>query len=318
MAKADPQYHRKRHPIQVVARRAGLTPDVLRAWEKRYGLVKPGRSEGGQRLYSDADIDRLRLLHQVTSAGRRVGHVAELDTEALAALVEEDRRARVTPREVPSEERPPSSAEVIEGCLAAVRELDGTRLEAILARTAVALTDSALVETVVAPLMHRVGQAWEDGELTPAHEHLATAVVLSALADLTSKLQPQGATGRLVVATLAGQRHEVGAMLAAAVAAAHGWATTYLGADLPHQDIATAAREAGANAVAVSLVYPAADPDAETELRALGAALGDEVSVIVGGRAAASYEAVLGEIGAVWSEDFGAFRRTLDALVARD
>ena len=68
--------HEKRHPIQVAARRAGLSPHVLRAWEKRYGdVVAPGRSAGGRRLYSDADIERLRLLHEATRAGRRIGDV---------------------------------------------------------------------------------------------------------------------------------------------------------------------------------------------------------------------------------------------------
>jgi DNA-binding transcriptional MerR regulator len=82
----------KRHPIQVVVRRTGLTADVLRAWEKRYGVIEPGRSEGGRRLYSDRDIERLRLLRRATGAGRRISQIAGLATEELAALVKEDER----------------------------------------------------------------------------------------------------------------------------------------------------------------------------------------------------------------------------------
>ncbi|NIP80241.1 MAG: MerR family transcriptional regulator [Gemmatimonadetes bacterium] len=67
-----------RHPIGVVSERTGLTPDVLRVWERRYGVVEPSRSDGGQRLYTDADIERLRLLHLATLAGRSIGQVVEL------------------------------------------------------------------------------------------------------------------------------------------------------------------------------------------------------------------------------------------------
>ncbi len=68
--------HSSLHSVRVVARRTGLTPDLLRAWEKRYRVVQPVRSAGGQRNYSDADIERLQLLVKVTAAGRSIGQVA--------------------------------------------------------------------------------------------------------------------------------------------------------------------------------------------------------------------------------------------------
>ena len=78
-----------RHPIRVVARRTGLTPAVLRAWEKRYGVVDPTRTEGGQRLYSDEDVRRLSLLRQAVEEGRSISQVVELTTEELQGLVME-------------------------------------------------------------------------------------------------------------------------------------------------------------------------------------------------------------------------------------
>src|SRR5437868_6208611 len=92
------------HPIQVVTRRTGLSADVIRVWEKRYGAVVPVRSATGRRFYSDADIERLRLLAQVTLGGRTVGQVAALSNEALTALAtpaaparDGDRTARPAP-----------------------------------------------------------------------------------------------------------------------------------------------------------------------------------------------------------------------------
>ena len=80
-----------RHPIRVVAQRTGLSPATLRAWERRYQVVEPGRSAGGQRLYSDRDVERLRRLHQLTEAGRPISLVASLPDEALEELQAEDR-----------------------------------------------------------------------------------------------------------------------------------------------------------------------------------------------------------------------------------
>src|SRR3954470_22777287 len=77
------------HPIQIVTRRTGVSADVLRVWEKRYAVVTPVRSASGRRLYSDADIERLRLMVQTTRTGRTIGQVATLPTAALVELLDE-------------------------------------------------------------------------------------------------------------------------------------------------------------------------------------------------------------------------------------
>lgn len=84
---------KKTHSIGAVSRRTGLSPDVLRAWEQRYGAVEPRRSAGGQRVYADTDIQRLRLICQALDGGRRIGQVARLATAELERLVREDRQA---------------------------------------------------------------------------------------------------------------------------------------------------------------------------------------------------------------------------------
>src|SRR5512132_1147185 len=100
-----------RHPIAVVAERTGLSQDVLRVWERRYGVVTPTRGPGGQRLYTDADVERLALLNAATRAGRGIGQVAGLTTDAIASLVDEDIAARE--RRTPADAAAPDFAAVI-------------------------------------------------------------------------------------------------------------------------------------------------------------------------------------------------------------
>jgi DNA-binding transcriptional MerR regulator/methylmalonyl-CoA mutase cobalamin-binding subunit len=304
----------KRHPIQVVARRTGLTADVLRAWEKRYGVVKPGRSEGGRRLYSDADIERLRLLRRASLAGRRIGQIASLSTEELTDLVQEDEREEAEAAIEPGAGAGALAEAHLQASLAAMERLDARELEAVLNRALVTLSAPVLVEQVAAPVLRRVGELWSRGGVRPAHEHLASAVLLRVLGKLVEAAEPSGAAPKLVVATPAGQQHEFGALFAAATAAAEGWHVTYLGSDLPAEDIAAAASETGAEAVALSIVYVTDQRRMEDELRTLRRRLQPGVPILVGGAAIASYKRVLDEIGARQVSDMVELRSTLAEL----
>lgn len=246
-----------RHPIRVVARRTGLTTATLRAWERRYGVVEPHRSEGGQRLYSDQDVARLVRLRLLSEAGRPISLVASLDDAEAEALLREDGARFESAGQAPP--RPADAGGGVAGGLAddaylRVVALDGEGLEAILRRAAVTLGAHAFLEELVTPLLHRVGTAWTRKELGPAQEHLCTSVVERVVGWLTEPAGAEPGAPRLVVATLPGERHGLGARLVAAAAALAGWSVTHLGVDLPAEEIARAARAVGARAVALSVV----------------------------------------------------------------
>lgn len=269
-----------RHPIRVVAHRTGLTPATLRAWERRYGVVEPARSEGGQRLYSDADIDRLARLKELTEAGRPISMVAELSDEESRALVTEDREA-----EGPSEPTPLPRDQAVDEAFVRVEAMDGEALEAVLRRAAVRTGGIRFLEAVVAPLFHRVGEAWAAGNLGPAQEHLAIGVVERILLWLTDPGSPGVDAPVIVVATLPGERHGLGARLAAATASLAGWRVVDLGVDLPPEEVVRAARRRDAAAVAISVVHPDVASRAGAPLAVVRNGLPDRVRVVVGGSA---------------------------------
>ncbi|MDQ3697024.1 MAG: cobalamin-dependent protein [Gemmatimonadota bacterium] len=306
-----------RHPIRVATRRTGLSADLLRAWEKRYEVVKPARSESGRRLYSDADLHRLQLLYRATLAGRSIGQVAELPTDALATLVRRDAAAdgeleRETGRaQRPERRTSPPAARLLTDCVRAMERLDAAELDAILRRAGVALPLATLLDALVVPLLERVGMGWREGTLRPVHGHTASVALRRVLDRAIQSANSPFATANLVVATPAGQIHEFGALLVAATAVGEGWRVTYLGADLPAEDIAEAAGRTQARAVALSVIYPPADRAVSDELRRLGTALAKDVAVLVGGAAASAYAAVLDEIGAVRLNDLEDFRGQL-------
>ncbi len=291
-----------KHPISVVARRTGIPLDVLRAWERRYQAVVPSRSPTGRRLYTDMDVARLQLMKRIVDGGRRISDVAALGLADLTELAHEDEAALAA---APQPRRPlqnwggsdADAEELLAELIAAVEELDRRRLERALAGASVALSGPRLRGQVIVPLLQAIGDRWREGSLRVIHEHLASAVVRSYLGTLRGSPSRPGAP-RIIVTTPAGQIHELGALLAAAAAGEEGWEVSYLGPNLPAEEIAAAVRQEAARAVALSIVHPARDPLLGEELRRLRALLGPGYPLLVGGQAAASYGAVLEEIGA--------------------
>ena len=283
-----------RYPVRLVAVRTGLTPHVLRAWERRYGVVSPARTEGGQRLYSDLDIERLRLLRRLTDRGHAIGRIASLPIAELARLDEETGGAEEGAasdgegsRADESEQTPARSVGAsIAAVLRATRRLDAVELQAVLEQAAVTLGVPVFIDEVVAPALERIGHGWAEGSVSVAQEHMATAVFRRVLGWLFRVYEVRGTAPRLVVATTPSQVHEFGALMVAISAAAEGWDVTYLGPDLPVADLVSAVGQTSARAVAVSAVYLPEGADLLAALREMRAALPEQVPLLVGGAAA--------------------------------
>ncbi len=302
------------HPIDAVVRRTGLSAHVIRIWEKRYRAVEPARTESNRRLYSEDDIQRLILMRDLVRSGQAAGYVAKLPTDQLRSLAATHLAAgRPSPR-IRTPAPILSSAELLDDALAAVRALDATGLEASLKRADVALGTQGMLQRFAAPLAHALGELWREGSITAAHEHFASGVLRTYLAQAARPFAAAPGEPVLIVATPTGQLHEIGALLAAAAAVNLGWNVTYLGASLPAAEIAGAAKQNEARAVALSLVYPDHDRRLEAELTRLRDLLPAHIAVIAGGRSAASYSATLERMGAFHVSDLASLGSTLDRL----
>ncbi|MBE0540666.1 MAG: MerR family transcriptional regulator [Verrucomicrobia bacterium] len=285
------------YPIQLVARLTGLSAHVIRIWEQRYRAVEPQRTATKRRLYSQREIDRLNLLRDVTQAGYSIGQVAQLPTEKLGKLIAVS-PSLLTPAVRALASVPPTGS-FLDECVAAIRALDANALDDALKRGVIALGAFGLLQRVVAPLAQTLGDLWREGTFTAAHEHFASAALRVFLGNFAKPFGAMDDAPVLVVATPAGQVHELGALLVGATAANLGWQVTYLGASLPAAEIAGAAQQRRARAVALSLVYPEDDPRLEGELTLLRESLPAEVKLLTGGRAMPAYREALEKVGAL-------------------
>lgn len=298
-----------RHPIRVVAQRTGLSTPVLRAWERRYGAVVPTRSEGGQRLYSDADVRRLQLLATAVDGGRSIGLIADLDLPELEALIDEDRRA---PTHLPGTSIPVDT-ERLETALELVEELRVTELEQLLMQSAVELRPHELVEGLMVPLLQEIGRGWQSGRWGAGTEHIASASIRRFLEWVSTTHRPEDDAPLAVTGTPAGQRHEFGALLAGVIIAYSGWRVRFLGPDLPAGEIVRATQKLGATMVALSAMHPRLDATGVEEVLEIRRTLPTSVEVVIGGAAADPHADEWRRAGIIHPSTLSELRETLAA-----
>lgn len=246
--------------ISSVERETGLSKDVLRVWERRYGFPKPARDDNGERQYAPEEVAKLRTIKRLMDAGLRPGRIvgrpiAELDSLAAQRCATADGPGEA-PREV--------------GLLAWLRDHDVVELQAALARDLMRQGLQRFVLETVLPLNRAVGEAWMRGELQIFEEHLYTEQLKVALRTAINAFPRHAGTPRVLLTTLPGEQHGLGLLMVEALLVPEGTSCISLGVQTPLEDIRQAAIAHRADIVALSFssVFPVRQAvDALTALR---------------------------------------------------
>jgi len=266
--------------IGELGRRVGVSPELLRAWERRYGLMEPERSAGGFRLYSDADAARVQRMQKYLSQGLSAA-------EAARAAIEE----APAPENIATRSLADSAADLQR----ALERYDEQAANSIVDSALSNLSTETALGEVVMPVLREVGERWAAGELTIAQEHFATNVLRGRLLGL-ARGWGHGNGPIALLACTSGEQHDLPLMLFGISLRAAGWRIVFLGADIPASTIEQAAESIAPAAVVIAATLPEPLLAVETELAALAA----RVPVAIGGRAA---DAILAErVGAILLE----------------
>ena len=254
----------------------GLSADVVRVWERRYGFPVPVRLPSGHRRYRQEDLHQLRLMAEAVAQGHRPALVARAGEAALKRLL-----------------LPPDNPRV-DLLFEAVARMDTDRMRQLLRESLEHLGWKQFLQQIVAPLLDRVGMAWAEGGIGVHHEHLVTEVLEDFLRELRLECRAQPGRGCVLLCTLPGERHRLGMLMAALAYAAQGSRTEVLGADLPVASIAQAARTLKADRVAVSLSIQSAGETTRKLIADLKDRLPSECRLTIGGQGAARTRKVEG------------------------
>jgi MerR family transcriptional regulator, light-induced transcriptional regulator len=261
------------HSIKVAAQVTGLSPDVLRVWERRYGVVKPKRSATGQRVYAASDLARLRLLGKVVAYGHPISRAAKLSGAQLERLLAEA-----------GEQEPARQHQVlIARALAAAQAYRPEVCDETLGLALATLPPEDAVRCVFSPVLHKAGEWWHQGELSVGREHMLSACLERLLMSTINVYQKVASGPRVVYGTLSGERHGLGALMAALLAAAQGLRCCQLGIDLPPPELAEVVEKTESVALGLSLVSVSNVKDTLAQLIALSSLVPDGIDLWLGG-----------------------------------
>ena len=263
--------------IGELSRRVGVAPETLRAWERRYGVLTPARTDAGYRVYGRDDELRARRMQELIDDGWAAGEAARAVTEPTA----------------PPATPPPAAA--AEELLRALLDFDSAEAHAAIDRVFAARTLDGALRDVVLPVLHEVGEGWERGDVTVAQEHYATELLAGRLRGLAREWD-DGLGPRAVLACPPGERHDIGLLCCGLALHRRGWRVTYLGPDTPVDALAGTVSTVSPALVVIGVLQPGPLHDAAPDL----AVLAEEVAVAVGGA------------GATWALAAAAGARHLD------
>lgn len=217
--------------IAAISRRTGVAPDTLRKWESRYGVLRPERTAGGQRRYSEQDVARVEWLRDRLAEGWRIGEAARLLEEHGAP--------------------PLAEPESLRAALEAASVDDPRQIGALLDQAFAVLPLPVALQDVLAPTLRWVGDEWHAGRLSIASEHAVTSQMRARLEQLMADVRGS-VRGTAVLACAPGELHDLGLLMLAVLLRADGWRVEYLGANTPVEQALAFARSVDASLVCLS------------------------------------------------------------------
>ena len=267
--------------IGAVARRTGVAVTTLRAWESRYGVLRPGRTDGGHRLYSEEDVDRVLAVLRLTAQGWSVGAAARSvtaeGTPSRLGLVGDPASDPAPTVGTRTSAPAPAARRSRDDLAAAVRAYDASRAESVLDDALARMGVAHALEQVVMPVLRDLGEGWEEDPSLISAEHFATSSLRPRLMRLVTAAR-SAAAPRCLAAAPAGEVHELGVLAAAAVAADLGLQVTFLGANTPGAALERSVATLRPDVVLIGAV----DPEAARRFVAEPPDIG-EARLVVGG-----------------------------------
>ena len=270
--------------IGELARRAGLPPATLRAWERRYGIVDPQRTESGYRLYSRRDEQRLKRMLTLITEGLAP---AEAAARVLAANGGEPAGSAVG---LPPGTDPPVASEPAAAMRERLRDellaFDELAAQRTIDQAVAAYSTEGLLRELILPVMREIGAMWHAGEATVGQEHFASGIVRARILPL-ARGWSAGEGPLAILACPPGEQHDLGLISFGLLMRERGWRLAFFGADTPAPELAVATSEMDADVVVFATVSAPWGAGARADV----AELARRVPVLVGGPGASRLSA---------------------------
>ena len=287
-----------------LARASGVPVETLRNWERRYGFPEPSRLDSGHRRYPWAIVPRLRSIRQVLALGFKPSFAVGASTEELERIISDTRGAGEEQARVETE-----AEKDLDSWMDAVEKMDSVRLTTAFHRSWSRLGASEFLLGLTVPFLREIGDRWEDGSLSVAHEHFASESLQSFLSSQWRPLANRGTNGRVVLANFEGELHSIGLHICAVFLVLKDLEPVFLGPNTPTSDIVTAARQTGVRAAVIGFSKVSDLARAGRELADMIRSLPSDVILVYGGN-----EQLPAMDGLRYLDSFEAFERWVEEI----
>ena len=301
---------KSRHLIQFVSKRTGISPDVIRVWERRYSAIVSKRSNTNRRLYSDEDIEKLNLLKRAIKSGRRIGDIANLSYSDLFELVVGDESNSAN-----SYSKPTTGMvmELFDEAITGINEMDSQKIDNALANALTVLSITDFFTEFLKPLHNHINDECKRGSIRYIQEKLAKISIRTCLSGLytnsrTSKKQSPG----LVVASLIGENENIDTLMHIIIAQNIGWNVTYVGSGIPSDELTYMAEKISAQVMVLALNNPRDISRKSYEIKTIRDNADRHENIVLIGNQALEYRNLVDDVKASISPDIGSFRLALE------
>lgn len=256
--------------IGSVCARTGISASTIRSWELRYGLISPVRTPTGRRIYSDEDVEKIVLIRKLTEIGYAPSLLAEMNVVEMRNIIAES-SPKADSRDIID----------LDGFRRTITERDATAFEMLLDVAIYTKNPLSLVEEILCPILIYVGELWSEKKIDIGFEHEISEIIRSKISHKISALASIATREKIIFSTVAGERHEFGALFACLIAASEKFRCVYIGADIPSEDLAEATMRHAASILV--LAYREPSNNTIDYLKKLRSYLPHQVDLVFGG-----------------------------------
>lgn len=277
-------------PLKYISQQTGLSPQLIRVWEKRYEAIKPKRLSNNRRVYTEEDLNRLLLFKHLIAQGHLIGQIAHLKTDELQALhtkaSEKKSNSQVISRHIHHDdhlEKNKSFISIIRNCIRYAKNFDTENIHIELNKARFKHTPYEIIEYIITPLMYEIGNLWKCDEVTVAEEHLISNVIKTFIISLKNTIGLKQSNGTIVIACPEEQQHEIGSSILTILTENLGFKTIYLGINTPDEEIIRTANFNKASHVILSVTYSNSNSKVEKNIQNIRKKLNPNIKLIAGG-----------------------------------
>ena len=309
----------KNYSLKSVSQKTGLSAHVIRAWEKRYGVVNPDRTDSNRRFYTNDEIEKLKLLKKATEAGNSIGNISNLTIEQLQELVlTEEKESIFAHKKLLPEKFELKIKNLIDEFFETAENLNSKKLQFLIYEIEDEFSQSIIIEEIIIPILSKLDEKQKKTSISIIVSQFILSELSFYLSQIINKIPDFENFPLLLSYSPVGGFHEIGSLISCAVAKAEKWRICNLGKNISCLEITEIIQKLNPAAISINMIYPFLKPEEiKIELSLFKNSIPEDVKILFSGRTVWNYREEVNQIGGIFAGDTFVLRNELQKIRER-